>query len=204
MASSNPVDATLIVSRISNGEGSAVEQRREHLQPDERRCDAVLPDDGDDQGRRRRHRRQPGVHVVLLQPDRLPALVHAVPRRVLQGDDPGTPDASCRRPPADAPRPEVRRDAGREQRHPARRQRRPDHRGDVPRRQRHLRRLHRLRRARPSLRPRAGRVVQALDGVDAAIASLVKATEEAPRPYKFIVLSDHGQSLGETFLQRYG
>ena len=46
--------------------------------------------------------------------------------------------------------------------------------------------------------------LQALDGVDTAIASLIKATEEAPRPYKFIVLSDHGQSLGETFLQRYG
>jgi hypothetical protein len=45
---------------------------------------------------------------------------------------------------------------------------------------------------------------EALDGVDRAIATLVKATEEAPRPYKFIVLSDHGQSLGETFLQRYG
>jgi uncharacterized membrane protein YvlD (DUF360 family) len=45
---------------------------------------------------------------------------------------------------------------------------------------------------------------QALDGVDEAIASIVKATDEAPRPYKFVVLSDHGQSLGETFLQRYG
>jgi uncharacterized membrane protein YvlD (DUF360 family) len=45
---------------------------------------------------------------------------------------------------------------------------------------------------------------QALDGVDDAIASLVKATDEAPRPYKFVILSDHGQSLGETFLQRYG
>jgi uncharacterized membrane protein YvlD (DUF360 family) len=45
---------------------------------------------------------------------------------------------------------------------------------------------------------------EALDGVDQAIASLVRATEEAPRPYKFVVLSDHGQSLGETFLQRYG
>ena len=44
----------------------------------------------------------------------------------------------------------------------------------------------------------------ALDGVDAAIATIQHATEEAPRPYKFIVLSDHGQSLGETFLQRYG
>jgi uncharacterized membrane protein YvlD (DUF360 family) len=45
---------------------------------------------------------------------------------------------------------------------------------------------------------------EALDGVDQAIATLIKATDEAPRPYKFIVLSDHGQSLGETFLQRYG
>src|SRR5436190_5953131 len=44
---------------------------------------------------------------------------------------------------------------------------------------------------------------EALDGVDAAIATLQHATEEAPRPYKFVVLSDHGQSLGETFLQRY-
>jgi uncharacterized membrane protein YvlD (DUF360 family) len=45
---------------------------------------------------------------------------------------------------------------------------------------------------------------QALDGVDDAIKALIKATDEAPRPYKFVVLSDHGQSLGETFLQRYG
>lgn len=45
---------------------------------------------------------------------------------------------------------------------------------------------------------------EALDGVDRAIATLLKATEEAPRPYKFVILSDHGQSLGETFLQRYG
>ena len=45
---------------------------------------------------------------------------------------------------------------------------------------------------------------EALDGVDTAIATLIKATDEAPRPYKFIILSDHGQSLGETFLQRYG
>ena len=45
---------------------------------------------------------------------------------------------------------------------------------------------------------------QALDGVDDAIKTLVHATENAPRPYKFIVLSDHGQSLGATFKQRYG
>ena len=46
--------------------------------------------------------------------------------------------------------------------------------------------------------------LQALDGVDEAIGTLAKAAEDAPRPYKFIVLSDHGQSLGLTFKQRYG
>ena len=45
---------------------------------------------------------------------------------------------------------------------------------------------------------------EALDGVDGAIGTLVKAAEDAPRPYRFIVLSDHGQSLGATFKQRYG
>ena len=45
---------------------------------------------------------------------------------------------------------------------------------------------------------------EALDGVDAAIGTLEKASRDAPRPYKFVVLSDHGQSLGATFKQRYG
>jgi len=45
---------------------------------------------------------------------------------------------------------------------------------------------------------------RALDGIDAAFATIVKAAEGAPRPYRFVVLSDHGQSLGATFEQRYG
>ena len=45
---------------------------------------------------------------------------------------------------------------------------------------------------------------EALDGVDRAIGTIAKAAEDAPRPYKFVVLSDHGQSLGATFKQRYG
>jgi len=45
---------------------------------------------------------------------------------------------------------------------------------------------------------------EALDGIDKAIAVLVKAATDAPRPYRFMVLSDHGQSLGATFKQRYG
>jgi len=28
-------------------------------------------------------------------------------------------------------------------------------------------------------------------------------TEKAPRPYELVLLSDHGQSFGATFLQRY-
>jgi hypothetical protein len=43
----------------------------------------------------------------------------------------------------------------------------------------------------------------ALDGVDAAIGTIARAAEDASRPYKFIILSDHGQSLGATFKQRY-
>ncbi len=45
---------------------------------------------------------------------------------------------------------------------------------------------------------------EALDGVDRVIGALAKAAEDAPRPYRFVILSDHGQSLGATFKQRYG
>ena len=45
---------------------------------------------------------------------------------------------------------------------------------------------------------------EALDGIDRALAALEKAAANAPRPYRFVVLSDHGQSLGATFKQRYG
>jgi uncharacterized membrane protein YvlD (DUF360 family) len=40
--------------------------------------------------------------------------------------------------------------------------------------------------------------------VDRAIARITAAVEHAPRPYELVVLSDHGQSQGATFLQRYG
>jgi uncharacterized membrane protein YvlD (DUF360 family) len=52
--------------------------------------------------------------------------------------------------------------------------------------------------------PERVEALQALDGIDAAVATLAKAAEDAPRPYRFVVLSDHGQSLGATFKQRYG
>jgi uncharacterized membrane protein YvlD (DUF360 family) len=40
--------------------------------------------------------------------------------------------------------------------------------------------------------------------VDRQVARIEKAVAEAPRPYRLVVLSDHGQSQGATFLQRYG
>ncbi len=40
--------------------------------------------------------------------------------------------------------------------------------------------------------------------LDEQFARLESAAESAPRPYQFVVLSDHGQSGGATFKQRYG
>ena len=44
----------------------------------------------------------------------------------------------------------------------------------------------------------------ALDGLDRTVGSLRKAARETPRPYRLVVLSDHGQCLGAPFSQRYG
>lgn len=40
--------------------------------------------------------------------------------------------------------------------------------------------------------------------LDQQFARIERIAEFAPRPYKFVVLSDHGQSQGATFLQRFG
>lgn len=43
-----------------------------------------------------------------------------------------------------------------------------------------------------------------LERLDRALASIEKVAEHAPRRYRIVVLSDHGQSPGETFRARYG
>jgi uncharacterized membrane protein YvlD (DUF360 family) len=43
-----------------------------------------------------------------------------------------------------------------------------------------------------------------LGKVDRQLARMEAAAGDAPRPYRLVVLSDHGQSQGATFLQRYG
>jgi uncharacterized membrane protein YvlD (DUF360 family) len=40
--------------------------------------------------------------------------------------------------------------------------------------------------------------------VDQQLARIQAAVADAPRPYRLVVLADHGQSQGATFLQRYG
>jgi uncharacterized membrane protein YvlD (DUF360 family) len=43
-----------------------------------------------------------------------------------------------------------------------------------------------------------------LQQFDEELQSLVQVAREAPRPYHFVLLSDHGQSGGATFSQRFG
>jgi uncharacterized membrane protein YvlD (DUF360 family) len=43
-----------------------------------------------------------------------------------------------------------------------------------------------------------------LRNLDQTFDRIDKATKDAPRPYHIVVLSDHGQSQGPTFFQRYG
>ena len=52
--------------------------------------------------------------------------------------------------------------------------------------------------------PERQEATDALQGIDQAIGSLLKAARYTSRPYRLIVLSDHGQCLGATFQQRYG
>lgn len=45
---------------------------------------------------------------------------------------------------------------------------------------------------------------QVLRRLDRSLALIARVAEHAPRPYRIVLLSDHGQSPGETFLARYG
>jgi uncharacterized membrane protein YvlD (DUF360 family) len=51
--------------------------------------------------------------------------------------------------------------------------------------------------------PQRAEALDALDGVDRTVGTLLRAAEDAPRPYRFVILSDHGQTLGATFYQRF-
>ena len=48
--------------------------------------------------------------------------------------------------------------------------------------------------------PERAEAVDALDGLDRTIGSLLPGGPETPRPYRLVVLSDHGQCLGDAVL----
>lgn len=52
--------------------------------------------------------------------------------------------------------------------------------------------------------PRSRDAEKVLERLDRSLALIAKVAEHAPRQYRIVVLSDHGQSPGETFLTRYG
>lgn len=52
--------------------------------------------------------------------------------------------------------------------------------------------------------PHSGDAEKVLARLDRSLALLENVAEHAPRPYRIVVLSDHGQSPGETFRSRYG
>ncbi|GHJ42872.1 membrane protein [Catellatospora sp. TT07R-123] len=52
--------------------------------------------------------------------------------------------------------------------------------------------------------PTRAESLASLDGIDWVLGTLEQLAAGAARPYHFVVLSDHGQSQGATFRQRYG
>ncbi|MFQ6147536.1 phage holin family protein [Streptomyces seoulensis] len=52
--------------------------------------------------------------------------------------------------------------------------------------------------------PRSRDAAKVLRRLDRSLALIENVAEHAPRPYRIVVLSDHGQSPGETFHARYG
>ncbi|MEU0949424.1 phage holin family protein [Streptomyces canus] len=52
--------------------------------------------------------------------------------------------------------------------------------------------------------PTSRDAAKVLERLDRSLALIENVAEHAPRPYRIVVLSDHGQSPGETFRARYG
>jgi uncharacterized membrane protein YvlD (DUF360 family) len=52
--------------------------------------------------------------------------------------------------------------------------------------------------------PHSPDAMRVLRRLDRSIGLIAGAARYAPRPYRFVLLSDHGQSHGETFRQKYG
>ena len=52
--------------------------------------------------------------------------------------------------------------------------------------------------------PERSEAIHSLEGIDRSLKRLQGLVASCPRPYEFVIVSDHGQSQGATFRQRYG
>ena len=209
-----PADARLEPSRRRDGDRApclerrrtAVERRRQRRQPGLGRCRAQLHHDGHDQGSRRRvWARAVRGTAFFVSPDKYLRAVRADDRRGHQGVLPGDP-----LPTGAASNPSM-------------------HRGmpyPIARAATNviLRSLatslvmEEMYRGTPVIYvdytdydeiahhsgPERSETLDALDGVDSTVRSLVKATEDTPRPYKFVLLGRPRPESWRHVRQRYG
>ena len=203
VVSNRPQDSALVESRVSDGNGllahggAAISTMFSG--------DAPTAPAGHERDRQRR-RPGPGAELPALLRQPLRPLPRAQPQHrrdgqgALPGPAPAGPPGGAARPPARLVRPAARH----HQRPAARPQRLARRRAPPARHARHLRQPPRLRRDRPPRRPEPPESLRALEGLDGVLALLEQVARAAPRHYRIVVLSDHGQSLGPTFRQVEG
>ena len=206
LVANRPADAKVIEQRASDGRGLSARRRGLDLEPVHRRRPPLADDDEPRRTPARRRRRRDGRGVVPRDAERASPAASPGPSP-RSSRSAGRPVVRC----VATLDPRVHRGwtfaaaAGRHQRPAARPQHRAGRRGDAPRHEGRLRRLRRLRRDRPPCRDVpagvAGGPGRASTG---SLGSWRRLAAQAPRRYRIVALSDHGQSQGRPFADRYG
>ena len=207
LVANHPEDATEIERRVSNGEGL--------LSPGGASISNIFTGDGDRaflvmstiKVKERGLGQSEAFAWFFVSPYNYLTMIGQVPRRGRQGEHPvAAPGARRHRAPhGPSPRLPVPLGARRHERRAASAGHVARHPGDGPRHARDLHGLHRLRRDRPPQRSRASRSRSTRSTAwTASCGRCSRRPRTPPRPYRFVILADHGQSLGATFLQRYG
>jgi hypothetical protein len=181
LVANHPEDAAEIVRRISDGSGLLARDGASIgnlVTGDAPRSYLTMATIAEGKSRRTTI----GACAGFRHDGQLPALAGADGRRGGQGALSGGTPARLVGRAEDAPRLSLRRRTSRHQHRPPDRFHRPGDRGDVLRRADDLRRLHRLRRHRPPLRPEREEAIDALEGIDRAIGSLFKAARTPAGP----------------------
>ena len=198
-----PRHAAALERRQSHRHRAAARGRREPRQHLHRRRRGRGPDDGQRRPQARPDRRR--LLRLLLAAVHHDAHAARRPGRGGAGGAAGRGATPARRPTTGAPRRRLPPAARLHDRPDPRRDRRDPDRRHERRPLGRLRGLRRLRRGRAPLRASSGTTpLDTLRRLDHELARLARAAEQVARPYRFVVLSDHGQSQGATFRTRYG